>query len=57
MVRTDRKLSDSEKAMLLRLGHQSVSAAVALDWSSGQWRPDRPLAGPAEIGAVEHSEI
>jgi hypothetical protein len=29
MIRTDRKLADSEKEMLLRLGHQSVSVTVA----------------------------
>jgi hypothetical protein len=31
MARTDRQLTDSEKAMLLRLGHQSVSTTVAPD--------------------------
>ena len=52
MVITDRKLADPEKAVLLRVGYQDVSATAAPDGASGRWRPHRPAGGlQPEIGA------
>jgi hypothetical protein len=45
MVRTDRKLADSGKAMLLRLGHQSISASFALNGVSTSRQPHRSASG------------